>query len=97
VTVWRTLSAPFSFVAHPQLRLRVLRVGQPITARYDPQTNRVWELTSYGLTMIGPAEIARWRAEDQRDGRRRAWLLTGAALLLLVAWGRRFRRETSFA
>ena len=79
-----------------QLRLRVLRVGQPVTARYDPQTNRIWELTSYGLTMIGPAEIARWRAEDRRDGRRRALFLVGAAALLLVAWARRFRRETAF-
>ena len=69
-----------------QNRLRVLRTGQPITARYDPQTNRVWELQSMGLTVIGPNEIARWRAEDQTAGRRRAWFLTGGSVLLALAW-----------
>lgn len=69
-----------------QLRLRVLRDGQLVTARYDPQTNRIWELSSMGLTMIGPTEIARWRAEDHAEGVRRAWLLVAVSGLLLLAW-----------
>ena len=78
-----------------QWRLRVLRPGQVVTARYDPQTKRIWRLSSMGLTMIGPAEIARWRAEDQKAGRRRAWLLAGGSLLLAIAWAWRTTRPAA--
>jgi hypothetical protein len=80
-----------------QRRLRVLRVGQVVTARYDPQTNRVWQLSSMGLTVIGPAEIARWRAEDRAEGVQRAWLLTGGSLLLALAWVWRTTRPGAIA
>lgn len=80
-----------------QMRLRVLRTGQVVTARYDPQTKRIWQLSSMGLTMIGPAEIARWRAEDQRAGRRRAWLLVAGSVLLGIASAWRATRPDAIA
>ena len=76
-------------------RLRTLRDGQVVTARYDGQTKRIWELESMGLTVIGAADIARWQAAEQRAGMRRAgWLLAGG-LLLLAGWIARLRRGTT--